>query len=118
MATHAYTTVSGRINEVKGEVLAHALPVEVLALGCKMKQMPKKQGDNITYRRWIPFGATTTSVNTQNRPAATAAAHIVAEGVTPAADTLTPVDVNVVQSQYACLYAYTEIGRASCRERV
>ena len=108
MATHGYTTTAGRINEVKGETLAHAEPVEILALGCKMKQMPKRQGDNITYRRWIPFGATTTNVNTQNRPAATAAAHLVQEGVTPQADSLTPVDVNVVQSQYACLYAYTD----------
>jgi N4-gp56 family major capsid protein len=108
MATHAYTTVAGRINEVKGETLAHAVQVEVLALGCKMKQMPKKQGDNITYRRWIPFGATTTSVNTQNRPAATASAHITQEGVTPSADQLTPVDVTVTQQQYACLYSYTD----------
>lgn len=108
MPTHAYTTQTGRINEIKGETLAHAIPVEVLALGCKMKKMPGNQGDNITYRRWIPFGATTTSVNTQNRPAATAAAHLVAEGVTPTADTMTPVDVNVVLQQYACLYSYTD----------
>ncbi len=103
-----YSTVDGRINEAKGETLAHAVPVEVLALGCKMKQMPKKQGDNISYRRWLPFGATTTDVNTQNRPAVTAASHIVAEGVTPNADTLTPVDVNVVQQQYGCIYVYTD----------
>jgi len=108
MPTTNYTTNDGRINEVKGETLAHAVQVEVLALGCEMKKMPRKAGDNITYRRWIPFGATTTSVSTQNRPAATASAHIIAEGVTPAADTLTPVDVNMVQQQYACLYAYTD----------
>src|SRR3990167_8132447 len=108
MATHAYTTVAGRINEVKGETLAHAIPIEVLALGCKMKQMPKRSGDNITYRRWLPFGATSTNVNTQNRPAATVAAHIIQEGVTPAADQLTPVDVSVTQQQYGCLYSYTD----------
>ena len=108
MGTHAYSTVAGRINEVKGEILAHALPVEVLALGCKMKPMPKKQGDNITYRRFLPFGATSTDVNTQNRPSVTASAHILQEGITPSADSLTPVDVNVVQQQYACLYAYTD----------
>lgn len=106
--TVAYSTNDGRINEVKGETLAHAVSAETLALGCKMKQMPKKQGDNITYRRWLPFGATTTDVNTQNRPAVTAANHIVQEGVTPNADSLTPVDVNVVQQQYACLYVYTD----------
>lgn len=107
MATQAYTTQAGRINEVKGETLAHAIQIEVLALGCKMKQMPRKQGDNITYRRWLPFGATA-GVNSQNRPSVTASAHITQEGVTPAADTLTPVDVNVVQQQYACLYSYTD----------
>lgn len=108
MSIHAYSTQAGRINEVKGETLAHAIPVEVLALGCKMKQMPKKAGDNITYRRWLPKGATSTNVNTQNRPSVDASAHITQEGITPAAETLTPVDVNVVQQQYACLYAYTD----------
>jgi N4-gp56 family major capsid protein len=108
MATHTYGLTAGRINEVKGETLAHAVHVEVLSLGCKMKQMPRKAGDNITYRRWLPFGATSTDVNTQNRPAAVASAHITQEGVTPAADTLTPIDINVVQQQYACLYAYTD----------
>lgn len=108
MGTATYSSPAGRINEVKGEIIAHAIPVEVLALGCKMKQMPKKSGDNITYRRYLPFGATSTSVNTQNRPSVTAAAHIVAEGVTPSADSLTAVDVTVTQQQYACLYAYTD----------
>lgn len=107
MSAQGYSTVSGRINEVKGETLAHAVQCEVLALGCKMKEMPTRSGDNITYRRWLPWGATS-GVNSQNRPAAVAASHITQEGVTPAADTLTPVDVNVVQQQYACLYAYTD----------
>lgn len=103
-----YLTNTGRINEVKGETLAHAIPVEVLALGAKNKQMPKRQGDNITYRRWLPWGATAANQNTQNRPAAVAASHILGEGVTPGADSLTPVDVNVVQQQYGCLYSYTD----------
>jgi N4-gp56 family major capsid protein len=107
MAIQTYATQDGRINEVKGETLAHAVAVEVLALGCSMKQMPTRAGDNITYRRWLPFGASA-GVNTQNRPAATVAAHITQEGVTPTADTMTPTDVNVKQIQYACLYAYTD----------
>jgi N4-gp56 family major capsid protein len=108
MPITTYGTNAGRINEIKGEILAHAIPVEVLALGAKMKEMPKRQGDNITYRRYIPFGATTTSVNTQNRPSVDATAHILQEGVTPEASTLTPVDVNVVMQQYGCLYSYTD----------
>lgn len=108
MAIQGYSDPAGRINEVKGETLAHAIPVEVLAMGCKMKQMPKKAGDNISYRRWLPKGATSTNANTQNRPSVNAAAHITQEGVTPEAETLTPVDINIVQNQYACLYQYTD----------
>lgn len=108
MSTTLYSTNAGRINEVKGEILAHAIPVEVLAMGCSMRKMPRNQGDNITYRRYLPFGATATDQNTQNRPSADAAAHIVQEGVTPNADQLTPVDVNIKQQQYACLYVYTD----------
>ena len=84
-----------------------AIPVEVLALGCTMKQMPMNAGDNISYRRYLPKGATSTDYNTQNRPSVDASAHIVAEGQTPTAETLTPVDVNVVQNEYACLYSYS-----------
>jgi len=108
MATHGYTTVAGRINEIKGATLKHAQPVEVLSLGCKMEKMPRNEGDNITYRRWLPYGATSTTVHTQNRPAVTAAAHVTAEGITPTAEMLTPVDVNVQLQQYACLYSYTD----------
>lgn len=103
-----YSTQAGRINEIKGETLAHAIPIEVLALGCTMKKMPKNQGDNITYRRWLPFGATSADQNTQNRPSVDAAAHILAEGVTPSPDQLTPVDVNVQIQQYGCLYSYSD----------
>lgn len=108
MAIQNYATQSGRINEIKGETLAHAIPVEVLSLGCKMKPMPKNKGDNITYRRWLPYGATSSTANTQNRPSVTAAAHVLSEGVTPTADTITPVDVSVTIAQYGCLYSYTD----------
>ena len=103
-----YNTPAGRINEIKGETLAHAEPIEVLSLGCTMKPMPKNQGDNITYRRWLPYGGATTNANTINRWSVDAAAHIVSEGVTPSADTLTPQDVNVQLQQYAALYSYTD----------
>jgi N4-gp56 family major capsid protein len=108
MTTQAYSTQAGRINEVKGEMIAHALPHEVLSLGCTMKPMPKKQGDNITYRRVLPYGATTTNANTINRWSLTAAAHVVTEGVTPAAEGITYHDVAVQIQQYGCLYSYTD----------
>lgn len=103
-----YTTAAGRVNLIKGETLAHAMAIEVLALGCKSKPMPKNKGDTITYRRWLPKGATSSTANTQNRPSVTAAAHILSEGVTPTAEQITPVDVSVQIQQYGCLYSYTD----------
>lgn len=108
MGIQSFTLTAARINQIKGETLAHAVPVEVLALGCEMKPFPKNQGDNITYRRWLPYGGTTASANTANRWSVTPAAHIVTEGVTPAAETLTPQDVNVQLQQYAAVYSYTD----------
>jgi N4-gp56 family major capsid protein len=105
---HAYTTQAGRINKFKGEIIAHAVPIEVLGITGMHKSMPKNSGNTVVYRRWLPYGATSTNANTMNRPSVTASAHITSEGVTPAADTLTPVDVTVVLQQYACLYSVTD----------
>lgn len=108
MTVTKYTTNTGRINKLKGEILAHAIPVEVLGITGQNKKMPKNVGDNVVYRRWLPFGAANTNVNTENRPAVVVANHLTTEGVTPTADTMTPVDVSVTLAQYACLYAVTD----------
>lgn len=108
MPVTKYATNTGRINKLKGEILAHAIPVEVLGITGQNKKMPKNVGDNVVYRRWLPFGAANTNVNTENRPAVVVANHLTQEGVTPTADTMTPVDVSVTLAQYACLYAVTD----------
>lgn len=103
-----YSTPAGRINLIKGETLAHAIPYEVLGLGCKMRPFPKGRGDTIIYRRWLPFGATAVDHNTMNRPVVSAAAHLLTEGVTPNPDTISPVDVQATMLQYGCVYAYSD----------
>lgn len=108
MTVTTYATNTGRINKLKGEILDHAVGVEVLGITGQNKKMPKNNGDNVVYRRWLPWGAANTNVNTENRPAVVAANHITTEGVTPTADTMTPVDVSVTLKQYACLYAVTD----------
>ena len=108
MATNNYATPAGRINEIKGEMLRIAEPLEVLSMGCTMKKMPRNKGDNITYRARIPTGGSTSDNNTINRWSITAANHLVTEGVTPTAEVLSYRDVAVQIQQYACLYAYTD----------
>ena len=105
---HLYTTVAGRINKLKGEILGHAQIKEVLGITGMQKKMPKNKGQQIVFRRWLPYGASTTNANTINRPVVTAAAHVLAEGVTPNADSLTPQDVTVTLAQYGCLYSVSD----------
>ena len=107
MPLQTYTTSVGRINEIKGEMLAMAEPTMVLALGCEMKKIPKNKGDNISYRRVIPTGGATTNANTINRWSVSAVAHLLQEGVTPAAETLTDQYVNVQLSEYGAIYGWT-----------
>ena len=107
MAVQAYGLSPGRVNEILGETLAYAEPTMVLALGCEMRQIPKNKGDNISYRRVIPTGGATTNANTINRYSVTAAGHLLQEGVTPAAETLTDQYINVQLNQYGAIYGWT-----------
>lgn len=108
MSIQTYGLTAGRVNIVKGETLRHAVPVEVLALGFSMKQMPKNSGDNVIYRRWLPYGAAATNANTINRWTVTAQSHIVSEGVTPNPETIISQDVSAQLQQYAAVYAWTD----------
>jgi N4-gp56 family major capsid protein len=108
MPAHTYTTAAARIGKMKGEVLAHAIPVEVLGITGSQKRLPKNMSDTIVFRRWLPFGGATTNANTINRWSTTASAHVISEGVTPAADTLVPQDITVTMAQYGCLYQVTD----------
>lgn len=107
------SSTSARLsNKVRGEIIAHAVPVEVL--GVTGIQKKSTTGATTVFRRWLPWGATTTDYNSQNRfgyPSAAAAAHtshVTTEGVTPTADSMTPQDVEVTLTQYAVLYGITD----------
>jgi N4-gp56 family major capsid protein len=112
MAIQSYgAPAAGRVHRLKGEILACAIPQEVLGITGMNKKMPKNQGDNVMFRRWLPFGnvdnqwitpATTNAANDY------ANAHVTVEGVTPTADTLTPTDIPAVLEQYSALYAVTD----------
>lgn len=94
-----------RINKLKGQILAYAVPVEVLGITGQQEKMPANSGATVSFRRMLPFGATQLSPNTWT---VDALKHIVQEGVTPAADTLVPQDIEVTLQQYAVLYAVTD----------
>lgn len=117
MTMQTFALTAGRINKYKGQILAHAMPLEVLNRGGRQVKMPKNSSDTYVARRWLPYGATSTDANTINRffqngtgdrGNAIAQAHLTQEGVTPTPDSITPQDVTVVVQQYSCLYGFTD----------
>jgi len=105
MAIQTYNTAEARVGKVKGDIIAHALPVEVLGITGQERKIGKNKSDTIIFRRWLPYGASTSAPNTWS---VTAASHLISEGVTPAADTLTPQDITVQVQQYGVLYGWTD----------
>jgi hypothetical protein len=112
MQTFALTP--GRINKFKGQILKHAVPVEVLAKGGRQVKFPKNNSDTYVARRWVPYGATTTNPNqffanaTGDRATTMVNAHLTQEGVTVLPESITPMDVSVVMQQYSCLYGFSD----------
>ena len=117
MAMQTFALTPGRINKFKGEILSHAVPLEVLSKGGRQVQMPKNSSDTYVARRFLPYGATATDQNTINRffqngtgdrASTIAQAHLTAEGITPSPDSIVPQDITVVMQQYSALYGFTD----------
>lgn len=108
MSQFQYNQPAGRINKLKGEILAHAIPVEVLGITGQQREIPKNNGKTVVYRRYLPYGGSLTNFNTINRMPLDPATQILGEGVTPTADTLVPQDITVTLNQYGCLYQVTD----------
>ncbi len=114
MTMHTFALTPGRINKFKGQILKHAVPVEVLAKGGRQVKFPKNNSDTYVARRWVPYGATTTNPNqffanaTGDRAATLVNAHLTQEGVTVLPESITPMDVSVVMQQYSCLYGFSD----------
>lgn len=112
MATMQYDSPAARIGKVKGDIIAHALPVEVLGITGQEKKIGKNKSDTIQFRQWLPYGATNGAVSNGIDPttrwSVNPTSHLLQEGVTPAADTLTPRDITVTVQQYGVLYGWTD----------
>lgn len=108
MSAFTLASPAQRIGKLKGEILAHSIPVEVLGITGMQKAMPKNNGKTVSMRRYRPYGALATNENTKNRPIVDATAHILTEGTAPTADTLVPDDVEISLTQYGCLYQLSD----------
>lgn len=104
MGSFTTTNPAERIGKFKGEILAHAMPVETLGIVGVQKYLPRNSSKTVSMRRFRPYGALATNENTKNRWVVDSTAHILTEGVTPTSDSLVPDNVEVTIQQYGCLY--------------
>ena len=106
-----YTTQAQRVGTIKGEMLMYAIPKQCLDVACTHFQMDQNMGDTIIYGRWVPTGGSTGAVANNVDPSNTwsvlATDYETAEGITPAANTLTRKDITVQIKSYTILYSYT-----------
>lgn len=109
MAAFTLASPAQRIGKLKGEILAHSIPVEVLGITGLQRSLPKNNGKTISMRRYRPYGALATNDNTKNRPIVDATLHALTEGTAPTADTLVPDDVEISLTQYGCLYQVSDV---------
>ena len=99
---------AARIAKFKGEILQHAVPQEVIGRCCRSqkKSIPKNTSATVQYRRWLPKGATSNTPNTWTIDPAT---HILGEGETPLAESITAQDITATLQQYGVLYRYSDV---------
>jgi len=104
MSTQMMTTQAARIGRLKGEILKHVMPIEVLGKFGEKKPMPRNSSETVLYRRWLPKGATVNTPNTWNvQPAA----HQLSEGETPTAETVIAQDIQATLVEYGFIYRWS-----------
>lgn len=104
MTTQTMSTVTARIGRLKGEILKHVMPVEVLGKFGTKKPMPKNSSETVVFRRWLPKGATASTPNTWS---VDPAAHQLSEGETPNAETISAQDITATLVEYGFIYRWT-----------
>ena len=117
MGMQNFALTPARIGKMKGMIMAHAMPVEVLSRQGRQISMEENQSDTYVARRFLPYNSASTNANTINRfftdgtgdrANALVQANQLAEGITPTPDSITPQDTTVVIQQYGCLYGFTD----------
>ena len=114
MGIQSYSTVASRnlIRAAQG-MLEHAQPITVLGDFGTQREMPQNSTDTLVFRRTLPFGASATGTTIEGTsryvgtPNVNATDFVLAEGVTPNANTITFQDVSVQLQQYGLLFKYS-----------
>jgi N4-gp56 family major capsid protein len=105
MGLATYSSPAQRRGIVLGRILKHAVQVSTLEISGEVHKAPLKEGETVSFRQVVPYGATAAAPDTLT---VTAAANLIQEGVTPPAESLVILDTTVTVQKYGALYGYTE----------
>ena len=108
MAGQLYGTVAGRLEKYPGRILKKAEKREMLTKLGAMDPMPQNKSQTIVWLRFLPYGGVDNQWIAAGGDTAYIAAHLVNEGVTPSADSVTYTTITATLQQIACLYSYTD----------
>lgn len=107
------TAPSRNIIRAAQGMLEHAQPITVLGDFGTQKEMPKNSTDTLVFRRTLPLGAAVNGVSIEDNqrymgtPNIQASNFVLAEGVTPNANTIQFQDVSVTLQQYGVLFKFS-----------
>ena len=116
MSMQTFEMTPARIGKFKGHIFKRAEAKELLSRQGRQIKMPMHHSDTYVGRMFLPYGATSTDRNTQNRfhadgsgdrTSTVITAHQSTDGITPTPDSLTTVDTTVVIQEYEILYGFT-----------
>lgn len=115
MSMQTYSLIPSRnLIRAEAEMLAHAVPIEVLARFGMTKEQPTRKTDTVVFRRLNPYNMQTaatfaggTSTTVGGIPGITAANFVLQEGVTPTPNTIAYTDVVGTLQQYGVLFRFS-----------
>jgi N4-gp56 family major capsid protein len=108
MAGVTYTTNTGRLEKYPGRILKKAEKREMLTKLGAMDPMPQNKSQKIEWLRFLPYGGVDNQWLAAGGDTAYITAHLITEGVTPSADSVTYTTLNTTLQQIGCLYSYTD----------
>lgn len=109
MAGQSYSTVAGRLENFAGKVLARAQFTEQLCKLGDMSEMPENKSQKITFLRYLPYGGVDNQFVAAGGDTAFINQHLVAEGVTPPANSIAYTTFYTTLRQIGCLFSYTDV---------
>lgn len=108
MPGQQYATMAGRHEKYKGRILAKAQAQEMLTKLGSMDEMPQNSSELIQWMRYLPYGGVDNQWIAAGGDTDFISKHLVQEGVTPSADSISSINVQTTLQQIGCLYSYTD----------